>query len=471
MKKIFFLIALIFISKSLFAQTKQVRDSLNTVLVASSPDTAKVMALCLLSGYEQDNVKRLSLVNKALALARKIKFEKGEAQCYYILGNYFTGSSDIPKSLEYHLKALKIREKLNLTQGIALSLVGIGFVYFQQQNYEEALAYNLKAVQVSKQINIPNRWISLYVKIGDIYLKQNKLDSALIYYTRSYQSADTKEGKSHLSFSLIGLGDVHTAMGNTELAFSYYRMSVANAIESFKNNNRSILYRVSLAGSYFALAKLFTKTSNKDSAIYYAKQTLTMFGLDQNKRRVGQVARLLAQLYKNRDDKEAFRYLEMAMEAQDSVFSGSNTAQMQSITFSEQERQRELNESKLKDTEERKNNLQFAAIAIGLITFIVLFFALSSSIIVKTKFIEFFGILGLLAVFEFINLFIHPYLAHLTNDSPVLMLGVLIAIGALLIPVHRRLEKWITKIMVEKNKKIRLDAAKKTIASLEGKQI
>ena len=104
--------------------------------------------------------------------------------------------------------------------------------------------------------------------------------------------------------------------------------------------------------------------------------------------------------------------------------------------------------------EERKNNLQYAAITIGLITFIILFFLLSRSIIVKTKFIEFFGVLGLLAVFEFINLFIHPYLAHATNDSPVLMLVVLIAIAALLIPLHHKLQHWITGIMVEKNKKI-----------------
>lgn len=47
------------------------------------------------------------------------------------------------------------------------------------------------------------------------------------------------------------------------------------------------------------------------------------------------------------------------------------------------------------------------------------------------------------------------------------MLGVLIAIGALLIPFHHKLEKWMTKIMVEKNKKIRLEAARKTIANLE----
>jgi hypothetical protein len=62
-------------------------------------------------------------------------------------------------------------------------------------------------------------------------------------------------------------------------------------------------------------------------------------------------------------------------------------------------------------------------------------------------------VLGLLAVFEFINLFIHPYFSHATNDSPVLMLLIFIGIGALLVPLHHGLEKWIIKIMVEKYKK------------------
>ena len=156
------------------------------------------------------------------------------------------------------------------------------------------------------------------------------------------------------------------------------------------------------------------------------------------------------------------------MDARDSTFSADKVLQIQSIGFVEQERQREIDNNKLKDADERKHNLQYAAIVIALITFVILFFLLSRSIMVKTKFIEFFGVLGLLAVFEFINLFIHPYLSHATNDSPVLMLVVLIAIGALLIPLHHKLEKWITKIMVEKNKKIRLEAAKKTIQQLEG---
>ena len=105
---------------------------------------------------------------------------------------------------------------------------------------------------------------------------------------------------------------------------------------------------------------------------------------------------------------------------------------------------------------------------VAIITFLILFFTLSRSIIVKEKFIEFFGILGLLAVFEFINLFISPYLASATNDSPILMLIMLITIGTLLIPMHHKLEKWITIIMVVKNRKIRLAAAHKPIEKLEG---
>ena len=84
------------------------------------------------------------------------------------------------------------------------------------------------------------------------------------------------------------------------------------------------------------------------------------------------------------------------------------------------------------------------------------------------KFIEYFNVVALLAVFEFINLLIHPYLARLTHDSPPLMLLILIGIGALLVPLHHKLEHWIAHVLTEKNKQIRLAAAKKTIAHLEG---
>jgi amino acid transporter len=96
-----------------------------------------------------------------------------------------------------------------------------------------------------------------------------------------------------------------------------------------------------------------------------------------------------------------------------------------------------------------------------------LFFLLSHSIIANQRVIKFLGVLALLIVFEFLNLLLHPYIGKLTHHSPVMMLGIMVCIAALLIPLHHKLEHWITDNMVEKNKKIRLAAAKKTIEQLE----
>jgi hypothetical protein len=43
----------------------------------------------------------------------------------------------------------------------------------------------------------------------------------------------------------------------------------------------------------------------------------------------------------------------------------------------------------------------------------------------------------------------------------------LVCIASLLVPMHHKPEKWATRKLVEKNKQVRLAAAKKTIEELE----
>ena len=105
----------------------------------------------------------------------------------------------------------------------------------------------------------------------------------------------------------------------------------------------------------------------------------------------------------------------------------------------------------------------------GIICFIILFLLFSRTVIANEKWISFFGIVALLIVFEFLNLLLHPFLEGITNHSPVLMLLALVCIAALLVPLHHKLEKWAKTKLVEKNKQIRLTAAKKTIEQLENK--
>ena len=139
------------------------------------------------------------------------------------------------------------------------------------------------------------------------------------------------------------------------------------------------------------------------------------------------------------------------------------------MTFEEDIRQQELAAEKIKAEDERKQNIQYALIALGIIVLLTLYLLLSRSFITNTKLIEFFGVVALLIVFEFLNLLLHPFLERVTNHSPILMLLALVCIAALLVPLHHKVEHWATAKLVEKNKKIRLASTKKTIEELENK--
>jgi hypothetical protein len=155
------------------------------------------------------------------------------------------------------------------------------------------------------------------------------------------------------------------------------------------------------------------------------------------------------------------------VDVKDSLFNQERSNQVNNMLLQETFRQSEMEQAKKAEAEERKANMQYAAIAFSLIVFVSIFLLLSRSIIVNEKWIEFLGILGLLVVFEFINLLIHPYLAAFTHHSPVWMLLILVAIAALLVPLHHKIEHWVVKRMVEKNKRLRLAAAKRIVAKLE----
>jgi len=163
----------------------------------------------------------------------------------------------------------------------------------------------------------------------------------------------------------------------------------------------------------------------------------------------------------------AYYYAKKEIELNQIIFNQNNINKIQALAFNEQIRTIEEEASKREKEEQRKQNIQFALIAFGIITLIIIFLLLSRSIITNTKMIEFLGVMARLIVFEFLNLLLHPFLERITHHSPVLMLLGLVCIAAMLVPLHHKLEKWTTTKMVEKNKKIRLAAAKKTIEKLE----
>ncbi|MDP2414986.1 lipopolysaccharide assembly protein LapB [Daejeonella sp.] len=463
MKKILLLLVAFFCLANSYGQTNLLKDSLTTLLKKERQDTSRALLLAALSRTYALNKPdtAITLALEALSLSQRIAFAKGEVASLSGIGNAYRAIGNLPKAMGAYLQALKLSEKISHSGGIGLSLHDIGTIYIAQGEYHKAIYYLLKSQKLHKEINkylVTNGMSE--VRLGNSYFGLKQYDTARVYTQQAYEKARKLNNPFATGVALTLMGDIYTETGQRKLALEYYRLSIPY---------NKLGNELSLTDTFLGIAKLFANEGQMDSTLFYANQAFEISRGAGFTLKMRDVSSLLSSFYENRGNTDrALFYLKIASAAKDSLSSQQRINQLKSLDFDEKLRQQEIAMTELKTEEDKRHNLQFAALAIGLITFIILFFALSRSIIVKTKFIEFFGILGLLAVFEFINLFIHPYLAHATNDSPVLMLLVLIVIGGLLVPLHHKLEKWITKIMVEKNKKIRLDAARKTIANLEG---
>jgi tetratricopeptide (TPR) repeat protein len=459
MKNSLFLFCLLLVVHLTFSQTQAVDSLLQKLAVEKNEDRkVELIVNLFLTGLDKDPYLTIETGQAVLKQGQENNDLIKEASAYCILGTGYRISGNSIRGLQLQQKALQLAEKADNFSVLAMVKNQMGHTYRDREEWEDAFKLYSDALNDAAKGN--NEVIKIWpvMNLGVCYLNQNKLDSSLRYLQRAYESS-IKINQWDIPYMLWNLGSVHSKLGNALLAVSYFKMSIQISEDSKR-------YR-QLSFGYTGLAEHFQRMNQQDSCIIYLKKALasvvnTPFFFMSVK-----PAQMLADIYEKNNCDSTLKYAGIYKIANDSVFSNKINQQIQVMTFDEQLRQQELATEKIKVEKQRKQNIQFALIALGIIVFITLFLLFSRSIVANQRLISFFGVLGLLIVFEFINLLIHPWLASFTHESPVLMLLVLVSIASLLIPLHHRVEKWIKEKMTEKNKAIRLAAAKKTIEKLE----
>jgi len=451
-----------------YAQQTRI-DSLKHQLTTEKEDSVKLQILWEISDlYDYlSNDSKVYYAQQAVLLSIKNRntFPVGtEADALSTLAHSFWWAGNYPDAKETYIKALKIAEPLADTLQIGDIYNGIATVERNAGNYRDAIHYYTKAEKLTKNIPDNNVLYALLVDKGKCYEQLGVLDSAYTYVQeclamnfRKFKGKNVNGGGIHSA-----MGIIYSKMGKEQLAVEFFRQSFQ--LSSEVNNIRL------LARGYCEFAEHFDRFHQQDSAIYYATKG---FLIDKQYNLLVQqlqASTLLTKLYKQENKIDsAFKYQQLMIDLRERVFSNEKINRLQALDFKEQIRQQELASEKATSEEERKQNIQYALIAIVLVTLFILFLFLSRSFITNTKLISFFGVLALLLVFEFLNLLLHPFLERITHHSPVLMLLALVCIGSFHVPLHHKLEKWTTVKLVEKNKEIRLANAKKTIEKLEVK--
>ena len=377
--------------------------------------------------------------------------------------NYNNRKGNYAKALELYVECLKLSEQQGFKIYHAYALLIVGMFAEELEDHQSAIVYLRRAEKKflelkPKQVLFDE--VHVFNRLGEIYANLGKTDSALYYYQKSYGIGQTNQlGPGELAFAYYGIGTVHQRNNNLEIAKSYHQKAVELA--QTQMNEPSEVPNQIMARAYKGLAEICKQTGDiRGARSYYEK-------IVENNREKDKILlsayQNLAEITKYKENDLAVGYFDKASALRDSLYDNRTQKDYQRILYKERQREKQRAEAEQKKAEQTKMLIQYAGISLVIVCFLVGLILLTRSVIVNQKWLKVLGIVGLLLVFEFINLLLHPYIAHLTHHSPIGMLLIMVAIAALLVPLHHKIEHWATNKLIEKNKLARLRIAQKII--------
>lgn len=449
-------IIFLFTCSGLFAQ-KQKADSLIELLNTEKADTAKVKLLWQLAGIinAYDPGEALLYSQKALNLATAIKYTEGQSKSLGAMAITYNTIGNYTKALDLNLRKLKLEEKGNNPRNLAMALLNIGIVYRYQEEYAEALKYYYRSDSVINEHHIEDAKYYIYMNLGDVYDKMNNNDSAFSYFNRSLILSNNLKNNDYIGNSMTGLGHTYFKQGNSAFALLHYRAAIEYLTAA---DNDDVLCEALLG-----LATLYQQQLQKnDSAIYYASLSLKIAKKDGFLTKQLEAADFLANHFKKANNIDsAYVYLQQVNKLNDSINGKAKIRELQLMSSNETLRQQEIEENKQKVKKERKQQLQLLFIGIFIPGFFLITLLLSQ-IRIATRVIKILGILSLLILFEYLTLLLHPTVAAFTNHTPVYEMFIFVAIAAILIPAHHRIENWLIKKLTQRTESIKLKKVKMT---------
>ncbi len=263
MKPVLFTLLLLLAYSPACAQPKtgQARlDSLLAELPRAKPDTNRVKLLNQISfTYATMNpTEGLNYANQALALARQLKWKKGVASSYSMLGNFYKNQSDYSKALSYYLSGLTIAEAIKDKYRITAITGNMGNIYFDLTNYPQALTNYEKALKGCEELGF-KRGVAIGLRnIGYVYSEQGDYSKALVYYQKALK-LDEALGSREESY-IDGLGLAYLNLADYPQALTYLQKGL--------NLNKATGNKGQSAANYAGLSKLYLKMATDSNATF-----------------------------------------------------------------------------------------------------------------------------------------------------------------------------------------------------------
>lgn len=400
-------------------------------------------------------IEAIELLKKALPIREKIGDKEGVANCYNNLGNNFYKQGDFVKSIESHFASLKIREAAEDKKGILNSYNNIGLVYDAQKDLKKAQEYYEKALKISLELGDKGKEANILANLAAIYASTDK-GKALETNQKVAKIREEIQDLYGLSSTYRSIAEGFIDKNDLEKAQEYLEKSInlSKEVENLENE----------AVSYATLGDLFEKQKQYQKALEAHKKGYDIALEIGAKNIIRDILKDLKENYAEVGDfKKAYEMSRLFIAYSDSLANEDKSKAIGKLEGKfelemklEKERiAREKAEEEERKEQERSNNLQYSGILLALmfVFFAVIGFARTT---LKPSTVESIVFFILLIFFEFILVFLDPFIEKYTNGLPILTLSANVFVAIMFMPMHRLLEKTLKKRLTKEKYEARL---------------
>jgi two-component system, NtrC family, sensor kinase len=285
---------------------------------------------------------------QSLLLARKLKSDSALAHAFIQKATLASLTGNYPQALQFAFEGLKTAQRTNEFRLISRTYHNLSEIYSIQNDHERAIFYAKKGKEVYEPHYRPSlnpvrsrdtlrSYMYSIAALSKAYENANQLDSALKYLQFVAQCEQALN--ESFAFLPFAFGNIHAKKGAYTKAIGYYRQGLdMGKADGAKKDLMEIC---------FGMANMFNLMNQWDSSIFYARHVLKISKSTSYFIVRKDALNLLARVYKKTNNNDsAAKYFELALAAKDSLFNQDKAVQLQNLTFSEQQRQQEIEEAK-----------------------------------------------------------------------------------------------------------------------------
>jgi tetratricopeptide (TPR) repeat protein len=350
-----------------------------------------------------------------------------------------------------------IKEKMGDEAGIIASNVNIGQIYDQQKDYKKAKDYYEKALKIAESNDdYASEKASALFNLAVIYAEEGNIQKSLEYNQKALDIRIAIGDEVKIPESYRALGEVYTALGDYSKAQKY--------LEDALKVSQEIEDKLTESVAYSSMGDLYQERKEYQKAVEYHQKGYALAKEIGAKHVMLDAAKDLKENYiKLADYAKANEWGIKFTEHQKEIFSEDKQKEFSRLEgkldlerkIAKEQREKEIQAEKEAKELERQNNLQYSAIFIALVSIflIVVGFARKT---MRSSTVENIVFFILLIFFEFILVFLDPFISVYTNGFPIFTLLANVGVAIAFMPIHRWLEKMLKKKLTKEKYEARL---------------